>query len=156
MKYYDRYTNVAFNNGEICDWVKIVISRTKNTTILQDVQEGYILQRKLYSQHVRKVIFTQSDDYVVKSEKLANIFNLDDGQIIVSADKNLGFCILDEKTYLDQYDRVNHEQHFGKNDLDKEWNIANIFVYSKTAKEHLPRELTSIIKHTDFNYPEPN
>ena len=52
---------------------------------------------------------------------------------------------------LKQYEKINIQQHFGKTTIDEKWYIESIINFIKNAFNHLPNELSAIIKKSDFN-----
>ena len=82
---------------------------------------------------------------MIQGEKLDEIFSLNDGRIIVSADKNLGCTIMEIEHYRKQYDLINSQQHFGKVDLDEDIYITQILDYLKYMLKNIPRQLNKIV-----------
>ena len=83
---------------------------------------------------------------------LEEIFNLNNDQILVAADKNMGYVCLDTEDLLKQYDDINMKQHFGKAIIKENWYIAQINKFLNEARENIPYELSEIVKETDFNW----
>ena len=81
-------------------------------------------------------------------------FTLTNGQIIVSADKNLGFVCMDIDDLLHQYIKINEQQHFGKMDIDEETYLTFILNFIKSAGSSIPHELSLILKPSDFVWQE--
>ena len=54
------------------------------------------------------------------------------------------------KDLLEQYEKINLQQHFGKVDLNKSWYIKNILDFLKQAELNLPNELSKIITKSNF------
>ena len=90
------------------------------------------------------------DPKVIQGKELEKIFDLDDGRIIVGADKNMGFCLMNISDYKDQYLKINSQQHFGLADISEEWYITNMLRYIKDAEKSLPKELKKIVLPSNF------
>ena len=53
-------------------------------------------------------------------EQLFNsTFGLGQEKILIEGDKNIGYVCMYVQDLLQQYEKINHQQHFGKVDLDK-------------------------------------
>ena len=51
---------------------------------------------------------------------------------------------------IEQYYKINEQQHFGLTNIWEEWYTKNILNFIQEAKAGLPHELSNIIKETDF------
>ena len=78
----------------------------------------------LYKQHVQKLVNTSSTGDVIQGKELDDIFSLNNGRIIISADKNLGCTIMEIEHYRQQHDLINSQQHFGRVELD-----GDLYIY---------------------------
>ena len=65
---------------------------------------------------------------------LHNVFNLEDGRLIVESDKKLGFVVLNESTYRDAYLKINEDQHFHKADITEVENIVEILLVNNVVR----------------------
>ena len=90
------------------------------------------------------------DPKVIQGRELEKVFDLNDGRIIVGADKNMGFCLMNISDYKEQYTRINAQQHFGLTNISEEWYIKNMLRYIKDAEKYLPKELKKIVTPTNF------
>jgi len=82
--------------------------------------------------------------------ELEQIFNLNKDQILVAGDNNTGYVCIDTTDLLQQYEDINKKQHLNKINIREEWYLKNINRYLKEASEHIPTELTEIIKKIRF------
>ena len=65
-------------------------------------------------------VYAHSGDRFLKTEAaFLQHFTLPEGQIIISADKNVGFVCMDFDDFLVKYDKINVQQHFRKIDVDE-------------------------------------
>ena len=62
-------------------------------------------------------------------------------------------CI-DRIDLLEQYNKINKKQHFGKANITEEWYIRNIKTFIKDARDNIPVELSNIVKNADFIWKE--
>ena len=83
-----------------------------------------------------------------------NLFKLNETQILIAADKNVGYVCIDKEDLLKQYDDINKKQHFGKVKIKEEWYLENMEIFLKNAANNIPFELTEIIKECDFIWRE--
>ena len=135
--------------------IRGILSKNKNKNldkVLRKLLSAYILQRRLYNQNIRKLVNTSNTGDVINGSQLDDIFPLNDGRIIVSADKNLGCCIMEIEHYRQQYDIINNQQHFGKVELDENLYIVQILDYLKYMQKNIPRQLNKLVKPHDFDY----
>ena len=122
----------------------------KLKTILTQILKDYKHQRILFKRHIK--IPSTNLGNVVSEKRLENIFEPKDGRIIVCADKNLGFCLLNIDDYKKQYLKINQQQNFAKTEVNEEWYISNIKSYLQEVKDHLPKQLSRILKASDFEF----
>ena len=87
---------------------------------------------------------------------MEKIFKLNQDQILIAADKNVGYVCMDKDDLLTQYTEINEKQHFGKVNIQEEWYIKSIFNFLEEARENIPFEMTNIIKQEDFIWNEGN
>ena len=80
-------------------------------------------------------------------------FSLRPDQIVVAADKNIGFVCMDVDDYLSQYERINLQQHFGKVDVPEKLYIEYIHNFVIQAANNIPHELSLLVKKSDFTLP---
>ena len=120
------------------------------TTILRKKNSKYTAKRSQLKHHLHRINYHTANVHMITDADLENVFNLEDGRIIVESDKKLGFVILDTHVYTEAYNKINLEQHFVKSDITEEWYIKNIVDYVKEAGAPIPVELSKIIKPSDF------
>ena len=77
-------------------------------------------------------------------------FDLPENLIILEGDKNIGYVCLQTTELLNQYVKINLQQHFGKTSISDSWYITNILNFIRDAKSNLPTELSNIIYPSDF------
>ena len=58
-----------------------------------------------------------------------NLFKLNETQILIAADKNVGYVCIDKEDLLKQYDDINKKQHFGKVKIKEEWYLENMEIF---------------------------
>ena len=85
---------------------------------------------------------------------MEKIFKLNQDQILIAADKKVGYVCMDKDDLLTQYTEINEKQHFGKVNIQEEWYIKIIFNFLEEARENIPFEMTNIIKQEDFIWNE--
>ena len=76
--------------------------------------------------------------------------------ILIEGDKNVGYVCMFVKDLLEQYEKINLQQHFGEVDLNENWYIENILDFIKQAEINLPNELSKIITKSNFIWEEKN
>ena len=116
----------------------------------------YKSERELFVKRVKNVL-KKSDPKVIDGRELEKVFDMDDGRIIIGADKNMGFTVMYISDYIEQYSKINSQQHFGLTDISKTWYISNMLRYIKDAEKNLPSELKKIVTAANFkvNVKEP-
>ena len=75
---------------------------------------------------------------------------------MIEGDKNVGYVCMFVKDLLEQYEKINLQQHFGEVDLNENWYIENILDFIKQAEINLPNELSKIITKSNFIWEEKN
>ena len=131
-------------------------SRVKNnpeiSMILSSILKSYKKERVLFKNQLR----TRNINYgnLVTKQEIEEIFKPNSNQILVAADKNVGYVCMDKSDLLEQYVKINEKQHFGKTDISEDWYIKNIMSYLKQASENIPDELANIISQGDFKWTE--
>ena len=126
---------------------------TKNLKLkefLTGVSKSYVIQRRRYRNEVKKPSKTNSD-HIITEKKLQDLFSFQDKRIIVCADKNMGFSVLENEDYLDQYRQINEKQNFGRTAVIEEDYLNFIENTISEARESIPTELSSIIKKKHFD-----
>ena len=116
--------------------------------LLQSIEENCKIQRKHFIKCMEK------QQYCVKNlpteQDLNSLFQLNQNQILVAADKNVGYVCMDKEDLLMQYDEINKKQHFGESKIKEDWYLKNINDFLTTASKNIPFELKEIIKENDF------
>ena len=145
--------------GEIEKKLRGILARTTNIElqrIIKKIIPKYKSERKLFVKRVKNVLKTQ-DPKVIDGKELEKVFDLDDGRIIIGADKNMGFTVMNISDYIEQYSKINKQQHFGVADISEDWYVKNMLRYIKDAEKNLPAELKKIILPSNFkvNVKEP-
>ena len=118
--------------------------------LISSLQTNYTAKRSQLKHYLHRLNYCSKNSALITDAALEQVFNLEDGRIIVESDKKLGFVILDSQTYLKAYAKINVEQHFVESDITEEWYITNIVDYIKKAGTNIPVELSKIIKPSDF------
>ncbi len=122
----------------------------KNNTVLVNIlgifEKVYNKTRNQFKANLVQNYFGSKLD----SKQFGKIFNLEENKIIIEADKNVGYVCMYTTDLLDQYAKINAQQHFGRVDLTESWYIDNIKKFIKDAKIYLPTELSRIIVKQDF------
>ena len=120
-----------------------------NTTLVNIIcvfERVYNKTRKQFKTNLVQNYFGSKLD----SKQFGKNFNLEENKIIIEADKNVGYVRMYTTDLLDQYSKINVQQHFGRVDLIESWYIDNIRKFIIDAKIHLPTELSKIIVKQDF------
>ena len=120
-----------------------------NTTLVNIIcvfERVYNKTRKQFKTNLVQNYFGSKLD----SKQFGKIFNLEENKIIIEADKNVGYVCMYTTDLLDQYSKINVQQHFGRVDLSESWYIDNIRKFITDAKINLPTELSKIIVKQDF------
>ena len=125
-------------------------SKPGSCQLITSLQSNYTAKRSQLKHHLHRINYHTANVHMITDADLENVFNLEDGRIIVESDKKLGFVILDTHVYTEAYNKINLEQHFVESDITEEWYIKNIVDYVKEAGAHIPVELSKIIKPSDF------
>ena len=118
--------------------------------LVESLTKSYQSKRSQFKHHIHRLLHSKSPDNVVDEKYLHNVFNLEDGRLIVESDKKLGFVVLNETTYRDAYLKINEDQHFHKADITEEWYLTSIVTFLREAEAALPRQLSKILKPKDF------
>ena len=84
--------------------------------------------------------------------KLYKILSLNMDQILIAADKNMGYVCIDPKDLWEQYEDINRKQHFGKVIMKEDWYLKNINNFLKEASEQIPVELYRNNKKNQISY----
>lgn len=101
-------------------------------------------------------LHSKSNNIYPKVIDIERTFDLSHDKIIIEADKNVGYVCIFKQDLLEQYAKINVQQHFGLVNITEKWYIENMLKFIKDAKVNLPLELSKIILKTDFNWKEPN
>ncbi len=120
-----------------------------NTTLVNIIcvfERVYNKTRKQFKTNLVQNYFGSKLD----SKQFGKIFNLEENKIIIEADKNVGYVCMYTTDLLDQYTKINAQQHFVRVDITESWYIDNIKKFIKDAKIYLPTELSKIIVKQDF------
>ena len=129
------------------------VKRTKNSKLEKFVNKF----RRIYNE-VKELFKTQLENCQNTSlpnyKSFEKAFELSDDRIIVEADKNVGYVCLYKTDLLDQYTKINIQQHFGAVNITETWYLANIMNFINDAKVNLPKELSKIILNKDFIWNE--
>ena len=144
--------NLALHPHNIEEQLGKIISSSRNyrlNVVLRKLLNAYKVQRKIYRYNIKRVINENSE---IKSDELEKMFSFNDERIIVCADKGLGFTIMNIEDYKSQYTKINNQQHFGKVDLDEDIYISQILEYLSDMKKSIPKQLSNIIKPSDFDF----
>ena len=128
-------TGLIRKNQHLCELLLSIEKRCKTET-------------QNFKKHIKKIKNKQKQNKL--ETDLEQVFNLNKGQILVAADKNMGYVCIDTEDLLQQYEEINKKQHFGKINIREEWYLRNLNFFLKEASEHIPTELTEIIKKSDF------
>ena len=91
-----------------------------------------------------------------KHEKFERTFSLGPDKILIEADKNVGYACIYIKDLLDQYEKINCQQHFGLVKITEKWYLNNITLFLSEAQRNIPPELSKIILKSDFAWKEGN
>ena len=122
----------------------------KNNTVLVNIlgifEKVYNKTRNQFKTNLVQNYFGSKLD----SKQFGKIFNLEENKIIIEADKNVGYVCMYTTDLLDQYTKINAQQHFVRVDITESWYIDNIKKFIKDAKIYLPTELSKIIVKQDF------
>ena len=92
------------------------------------------------------------DPFIQTESDFSKKFKLPVNQIILAADKNIGFVCMDTVDVLHQYVLINEQQHFGKVTFDEPTYIDFILNFINSARFSIPHELSSILKPSDFSW----
>jgi len=129
------------------------VKRTKNSKLEKFVNKF----RRIYNE-VKELFKTQLENWQNTSlpnyKSFEEAFELSDDRIIVEADKNVGYVCLYKTDLLDQYTKINIQQHFGAVNITETWYLANIMNFINDAKVNLPKELSKIVLNKDFIWNE--
>ena len=103
--------------------------------------------RRMFLKHLHGL---NSKTNVMDEFTFKTSFSLRPDQIIVAADKNIGFVCMDVDNLLEQYSKINKQQHFGKVDISETDYLLNITSFLQQASNNIPHELSLLIKPSDF------
>ena len=131
---------------------RLIKKNSELSKLLKSIETECKIGQKKFLESLRKE--KRSNRKVITDQKLDKIFQLNQDQILIAADKNVGYVCMDKDDLLKQYKEINEKQHFGKVNIREEWYIKNIFNFLEEAKENIPFELTNIIKQEDFKWKE--
>ena len=119
---------------------------------LTSIFNSYKRTRKSFLNHLLKTC-SQSihdDEFALQSD-----FSLNPNQIVVSADKNIGFVCMDVDNLWRQYSKINCQQNFGKVDILETDYLKFILEFISLAASNIPNELSLIVKSSDFSWKHP-
>ena len=108
--------------------------------LLQSIEERCKIEREHFLNHMKKQ--QQSKKNLPTEQNLNSLFQLNKTQILVAADKNVGYVCIDKEDLLMQYDEINKKQHFGEAKIKEDWYLTNMQEFLSKASKNIPFELT--------------
>ena len=78
--------------------------------LLTSILKSYKKERVLFKRQLRN----KNYDNFETQHQIEEVFKPNSDQILVAADKNVGYVCMDKSDLLAQYDKINEKQHFGK------------------------------------------
>ena len=129
------------------------LKRTRNSDLerfINKFRKVYNEVKSLFKKQLENCSSTSHPNY----KNFEKTFELSDDKIIVEADKNVGYVCLYKTDLLDQYTKINIQQHFGAVNITEEWYLVNIVKFIKDAEKNLPMELSKIVLKKDFIWNE--
>ena len=112
--------------------VKSLLKKLLNSAkVKQDKLKSSVLTSILVSYKcIRKQFFTHlhTDNHLNLEDNFSfrSHFLLHPSQIVIAADKNVGFVCMDTVDYLSQYEKINVQQHFGQVNISEKSYIEYI------------------------------
>ena len=116
--------------------------------LLTSILKNYKKERILFKMQLRNNNYGN----LWTKKEIEELVKPNSDQILVAADKNVGYVCMDKTDLLEQYDKINIKQHFGKAQITEDWYLRNITQYLQQASENIPDELANIISCTDFKW----
>ena len=116
---------------------------------LHSLLHSYSINRKRLLNHL---ISLKTPPNLEEGKVFRSHFKLHSQQIVIAADKNIGFVCMDKSDYLLQYEKINLQQHFGQVNLSESAYITFIFDFLSKASTHIPYELSLLVKPSDFTW----
>ena len=116
--------------------------------LLTSILKNYKKERILFKMQLRNKNYGN----LSTKKEIEELVKPNSDQILVAADKNVGYVCMDKTDLLEQYDKINIKQHFGKAQITEDWYLRNITQYLQQASENIPDELANIISCTDFKW----
>ena len=116
--------------------------------LLSSILKNYKKERILFKMRLRN----KNHGNLASKKEIEEVVKPNSDQIVVAADKNVGYVCMDKTDLLTQYDKINAKQHFGKAKITEDWYLENIKQYLQQASENIPDELANIVSCTDFKW----
>ena len=129
------------------------VKRTRNSKLekfLNNFRRIYNEVKELFKTQLENCQTTSLPNY----KSFEKAFELSDDRITVEEDKNVGYVCLYKTDLLDQYTKINIQQHFGAVNITENWYLGNIMNFINDAKVNLPKELSKIVLNKDFIWNE--
>ena len=131
------------------DLAELKVLKQQLGSMVDSILDSYNTNKKRFFNHLKTIQYMDGSN--LSSDKfLEDLFNLKDDRLIIEADKQLGFTIMNKDSYINEYNKINIDQHFSKVNISEEWYIENIQSYIEKAKSSVPNQLKKIIKDKDF------
>jgi hypothetical protein len=131
------------------DLAELKVLKPQLVSMVDSFLDSYNTNKKRFYNHLKTIQYMDGSN--LSSDKfLEDLFNLKDDRLIIEADKQLGFTIMNKDSYINEYNKINIDQHFSKVNISEEWYIENIQSYIEKAKSSVPNQLKKIIKDKDF------
>ena len=111
-------------------------------TTLHSLLHSYSFNRKRL---LNNLISLKTPPNLEDGKVFRSHFKLHSQQIVIAADKNIGFVCMDKSDYLLQYEKINLQQHFGQVNLSESAYITFILDFLSQASTHIPYELSLLV-----------
>ena len=100
---------------------QLIKNNAELSKILKSIEIECKIGQKKFLESLRKE--NRNNRKVITDQRLEKIFKLIQDQILIAADKNIGYVCMDKDDLLTQYKEINEKQHFGQVNIREEWYI---------------------------------
>ena len=134
-------TNNIFVRFRLLQKTRLVKNNPEISLLLTSILKNFKKERILFKMHLRNKNYGN----LSTKKEIEELVKPSSDQILVAADKNVSYVCMDKTDLLEQYDKINVKQHFGKAHITEDWYLRNITQYLQQASENIPDELANII-----------
>ena len=124
--------------------------KIKQNSELKGMFNHFRVTYNMIRKQFKTCLQNKNSNMYLDSKKYEKSFQLDQDKIIIEADKNVGYVCMFTTDLIEQYSKINIQQHFGQVNITEAWYLENIKQFILDAQRSLPSELGKIILNQDF------